>query len=583
MTSLIQSVILPGLSLCSEERLYFRGDNLSYSYTTKRLFVPENAKAVFNTFFNSLSIKKWKKYTNLKTLQLSPNVCGVGMITIKCSINGTISVLNQKEYDSDFPEDIEIDISGLTQGFLYIEWQSKIDSYINGFEFLTNDHVSDIRLALIVTTFNRVDVVKNTIHRFDKELLNDIRYKKNIILIIVNNGDDFDYTINENIYYIKNENLGGSGGFMRGLIEAQSMKGVTHTIFMDDDGACEIESIRRTFSFMSLAKDINVVVSACMIYEDMPAIIHESGALWIREIFHRPDKHLLDLRNESALQSFDEENKIGYGAWWFLALNIKAVKYYAFPFFVRGDDVLFGYMNKEHTIISLNGVASWQMDFARKHSVLLQYLNFRAFVIPALLSKRKLPPFDISVFFLMETFRLCFSCRYENAQAMIMAYIDGMKGKEFWINNADLKEIREKISAITREEVYQEKHGNIINGDYFFPVPGVENKFHKALRLLTMNGHFIPDLFFRKDIVVVDYRHRTPTNYSFLRKKIYYLNSESGYVMELNHSKLKFFSVIFTAIKVVIVNFVLFKRSKKRMAKDILFLTSRDFWLSKFK
>lgn len=42
---------------------------------------------------------------------------------------------------------------------------------------------------------------------------------------------------------INNENFGGLGGFMRGLIEVRKINDVKYVIFMDDDGLCEIELI----------------------------------------------------------------------------------------------------------------------------------------------------------------------------------------------------------------------------------------------------------------------------------------------------------------------------------------------------
>lgn len=69
-----------------------------------------------------------------------------------------------------------------------------------------------------------------------------------------------------------------------------------------------------------MAKDKNTVVTGCMLFEDNPAIIHESGAIWHRDFLHYPDKHYLDAREIDSLDTFDNERKIGYGGWWFLPL-----------------------------------------------------------------------------------------------------------------------------------------------------------------------------------------------------------------------------------------------------------------------
>lgn len=65
-------------------------------------------------------------------------------------------------------------------------------------------------------------------------------------------------------------------------------------------------------------------------------------------------------------------------------------------------------MHKKHNIVTLNGVASWQMDFERKISVLNSYLNFRTVAVPALISKRKFAALLLSVFFVREVFLASF-------------------------------------------------------------------------------------------------------------------------------------------------------------------------------
>ncbi|EGM3297403.1 glycosyltransferase family 2 protein, partial [Salmonella enterica] len=459
--------------------------------------VPRHKVAYFDTFFNAFSIKKWKKYTTLTSLFLRVNIIGRGTITVRHKENGVIRVLKQIDFKSscNISDEIEIDISKINFGYIYVEWQSDEDSVLNGFELLTKDHVSKSSMALVITTYNRKEAVTKTINRINKTLLTQSEFKDRFKLIVVNNGEAINHPSGNGIIVINNENLGGSGGFMRGLIEAGKINDVKHVIFMDDDGSCEIESICRTHAFLLMAKDKNTVVTGCMLFEDNPAIIHESGAIWHRDFLHYPDKHYLDAREIDSLDTFDNERKIGYGGWWFFAFNINAIEYYSFPFFVRGDDLLFGYMHKKHNIVTLNGVASWQMDFERKISVLNSYLNFRTVAVPALISKRKFAALLLSVFFVREVFLASFSCRYELARAMIMSYNDCLSGREFWEDNVDLLEIRKRINAITHNEKFNVEGIDIVNGCVDYPCSGKEKAIYKFFRCITLNGHLIPAFF----------------------------------------------------------------------------------------
>lgn len=548
MYFLLQKVILPNIDLCTEEQLYFRTQGGKYNYTSRNLLVPRHKVAYFDTFFNAFSIKKWKKYTTLTSLFLRVNIIGRGTITVRHKENGVIRVLKQIDFKSscNISDEIEIDISKINFGYIYVEWQSDEDSVLNGFEFLTKDHVSKSSMALVITTYNRKEAVTKTINRINKTLLTQSEFKDRFKLIVVNNGEAINHPSGNGIIVINNENLGGSGGFMRGLIEAGKINDVKHVIFMDDDGSCEIESICRTHAFLLMAKDKNTVVTGCMLFEDNPAIIHESGAIWHRDFLHYPDKHYLDAREIDSLDTFDNERKIGYGGWWFFAFNINAIEYYSFPFFVRGDDLLFGYMHKKHNIVTLNGVASWQMDFERKISVLNSYLNFRTVAVPALISKRKFAALLLSVFFVREVFLASFSCRYELARAMIMSYNDCLSGREFWEDNVDLLEIRKRINAITHNEKFNVEGIDIVNGCVDYPCSGKEKAIYKFFRCITLNGHLIPAFFLIKKPIVVDYRHYHPTKFSFRRITIYHLNIENGKLLKLTHSKMGFLKLLLT-------------------------------------
>ncbi|EAB8569010.1 glycosyltransferase family 2 protein, partial [Salmonella enterica] len=144
MYFLLQKVILPNIDLCTEEQLYFRTQGGKYNYTSRNLLVPRHKVAYFDTFFNAFSIKKWKKYTTLTSLFLRVNIIGRGTITVRHKENGVIRVLKQIDFKSscNISDEIEIDISKINFGYIYVEWQSDEDSVLNGFEFLTKDHVS---------------------------------------------------------------------------------------------------------------------------------------------------------------------------------------------------------------------------------------------------------------------------------------------------------------------------------------------------------------------------------------------------------------------------------------------------------
>jgi len=58
------------------------------------------------------------------------------------------------------------------------------------------------------------------------------------------------------VQLIPNKNVGGSGGFARGLVEALQENTYSHFLFMDDDIELDSESIYRLFLCMNTPKRI---------------------------------------------------------------------------------------------------------------------------------------------------------------------------------------------------------------------------------------------------------------------------------------------------------------------------------------
>lgn len=141
-------------------------------------------------------------------------------------------------------------MSELIDGRLYFHWHSLEPSVVTDFGFMTySDTNPELRLAIVITTFNREQAVLSMLQRIHEKLLSDKTFGNRITLYVVNNGEDFSIPSFENIVYLKSENLGGAGGFSRGLIEVKTRGREQFCLFMDDDASCEIESLKRTYHF----------------------------------------------------------------------------------------------------------------------------------------------------------------------------------------------------------------------------------------------------------------------------------------------------------------------------------------------
>lgn len=157
----------------------FQNSGRKYNYTSRNLLVPRHKVAYFDTFLMHSQLRNGKIY-NLNITFLRVNIIGRGTITVRHKENGVIRVLKQIDFKSscNISDEIEIDISKINFGYIYVEWQSDEDSVLNGFEFLTKDHVSKSSMALVITTYNRKEAVTKTINRINKTLLTQSEFKR---------------------------------------------------------------------------------------------------------------------------------------------------------------------------------------------------------------------------------------------------------------------------------------------------------------------------------------------------------------------------------------------------------------------
>ena len=180
---------------------------------------------------------------------------------------------------------VDVDFGNLedhTEGMLFFELISLADdNFINkGFYYTELAPVNSVKLGIVITHFNRKHYVLPAIDRVSKDLLQDPYFKDKISLIVVDNSQNITPEEAQCAIVIPNQNLGGSGGFTRGLMYLEDQKDYTHCLFMDDDASCEIESIRRAYALLQYTTTEKFVVAGAQMSETFPQHMYEKGAIF---------------------------------------------------------------------------------------------------------------------------------------------------------------------------------------------------------------------------------------------------------------------------------------------------------------
>jgi len=154
----------------------------------------------------------------------------------------------------------------------------------------------------------------------------------------------------------------------------------------------------------------------------------------------------LDMRN-SAICSPPSATRAhpDYGAWWFFAFPIAAVRRFPLPFFVRGDDVSFG-LDNGFDIVTLNGIACFGEEFSAKHGPLTAYLDTRYHVVLALLARRGTAA---RVFWVGSRLFVKPLTSYLSsiARAVTLALRHTLEGPEFFREHLEMAAVRSEIAA----------------------------------------------------------------------------------------------------------------------------------------
>ncbi|MEC8196493.1 MAG: hypothetical protein VX228_09280, partial [Pseudomonadota bacterium] len=351
----LQNFIIPEPGICTEERLYYRENGaISLDLDRGQYHVPAGHRLSFDTYFNLFNLESWLKACTLKGLFLEIHGAGQAELRVTQVLPGRSSeeVLIQQVTELSPNTPLVLDLSAAAsaeaRGVLYLSVTALAAPVtLYNARFATQSTPTDWPdLTLSITTFRREGEVQATVARLET-FLADYAHRSHIRLQVVDNGQSTDLTPSDRLTVYPNRNLGGAGGFARGLLEARAA-GASHCLFMDDDAAFHMENIARAYVFLALARNPQTALAGAMINTTHKWAIWENGA-WFNGAC-RPLHNGVDLRRRSKLFRMQQEVNVPqpetfYGGWWFFAFPVKELTHHPFPFFVRGDDVSFSIAN----------------------------------------------------------------------------------------------------------------------------------------------------------------------------------------------------------------------------------------------
>ena len=391
------------------------------------------ATLTFDTSFGVLHAGRWRRLTAIDDIEARIVAEGAGRAEVVAVVRGRETVVASAALGAQ-PVDMRVgSLQKSNWGVLFVRIVADSPTTVHRIEWRTSSAPRrDVRLNLSITTFNRHAYVVPTVKKVLALVRGHDALRGRVRVLVVDNANNvkFDEAPGDDLAVVANPNLGGAGGFARGLMWLRAQGWATHVLFMDDDITLESESLVRTVSLFSHAVDEKLCVHGAMLSEERQWMQFEAGSkyLWRSLYPLRALGQEDDLRERRLVLRDDKERRFAYSAWWYTAFPIGITRDNPLPIFVRGDDVAFGLMHTGRHTVTLNGVVVWHADFHLKNNPSSLFYEMRNFAMIDTLVFDRHRWWHLARRFLALSFRNLFGFRYSSQEYMtrgMRAYLAG--------------------------------------------------------------------------------------------------------------------------------------------------------------
>lgn len=369
--------------------------------------VRSGERVSFGSYFNAFPASYWRRWTTVEAVRLHVRTQGTGSVIVyKSNARGSLQRVDTRRVEGISESFFDLSLAPFGDGGWYwfdlvagseplvmleAEWQGPAQASQPG------------SVTLQITTLNKTDFCLNNL-RLLAETPESLKHVREILLVDqgsqkVEDAEGFEEvrdSLHGKLRIINQSNLGGSGGFARGMFEAVE-NGSDYVLLMDDDVVVEPESIVRLLTFADRCKT-PTIVGGHMFDLYNRTVLHTFGevvnpyrfqpSLPSEDMVLGHDFMSSNLRQTSWLH---RRCDVDYNGWWMCLIPTKVIREIglSLPLFIKWDDSEYGLRAKKHgfSTVSLPGSAVWHVSWIDKDDLVgwQAYFHARNRLVTALL------------------------------------------------------------------------------------------------------------------------------------------------------------------------------------------------------
>ncbi|MDO5645549.1 MAG: glycosyltransferase [Dermabacter sp.] len=372
--------------------------------------VPSGQLRSLGTYFNAFPASYWRRWTRVRSVTLTIRTQGPGQVIVyKSNARGDAQRLESAQVRGETTSTFTLSLDSFGDGGWI--W---FDAYAasRALEIQGACYSADASLArtegtfsLAMTTMNKVDYALDNIRTVAGS--EDLRRALDT-MYVVDQGTDrlrdhedelapLRAALGDQLTLIDQGNIGGSGGFSRGMYEAAQTGGTDYVITCDDDLSLEPESVVRLVTFADFCTK-PTLVGAHMFDINARSVLHAFGET-VDPWSTQPTKPHADMTLRHDFSAFPLRSTpwlhrrvdVDYNGWWMCLIPTEIVREIglSLPVFIKWDDAEYGLRAKAagYPTVSLPGAGVWHVAWADKDDAndWQAYFHHRNRVVTALL------------------------------------------------------------------------------------------------------------------------------------------------------------------------------------------------------